>query len=460
MSFKSTFLLLSFFTARLIPLNAQNWSELATGVVDTNHRTWALKILDDNVVWMSSVETVFPPGGGPWLSAEPRAYRSLDGGLNWEVNDMPIDSVTFWDIAPVDSLTAFAASGPLLKTIDGGATWEVVTSYEDFPIYTHFFNEMEGWIAGVNFGDLRFGLTSDGGETWTYVGGLAWDAPDSTSIPERIGFERPEIAYSLMNGSYDIHGDMIVLNMWGGTYWVSYDKGYNWERKYTPMFDLGYSASTVAIKDSLTYLFTGDTDTLYNFVTPFSYYTNDGGNTWTEGELSINTATSTYVPNAGEETYIVSGQYFNLEGTQITQDNGATWTTIDSTRIIVADFDESGRGVGTFGDILAFGDFVENGKIYTWFFEPNSTDEDVIDDYSFRIFPNPVSDVLTLEYQQGFYGESVHVKIIGLDSRVHHSVDIQISGQQAIPVHDLTSGSYYLTIQSEGKMVLKQFVKM
>lgn len=347
-------------------LQAQQWTEIASDIFASEQRTWSIKMVDENVVWASS-------SVGFNGNTRPTSYRSLDGGKTWNSSLVSgANGTVAWDIAPIDSLHAFlgasSANGNLYETHDGGSTWEVNQSYEDSPVYVHFFNENEGWVAGAENTTIRFGLTKDGGVTWTYIGGEDWATPEGTSIPDIIGLERPEIAYSTLNGSYDVKGNMIIMNMWGGTYWVSYDKGYNWERKYTPAAEAERSNGTVAIKDSLTYMFTGDLNTSYNLVPEVSYYTEDGGITWVTGNPSVNTSVGEYLEGT-DNTFIVCGQFGNVQGTQVTTDGGRTWTKVDNTRIVAADFVASGKGIGVFGDASQFGNFDENGKVYEWSYE-------------------------------------------------------------------------------------------
>lgn len=443
---------LSIFT--FVNLSAQDWTQISEDIFPAEQRIWSLKMVDDDVVWTCS-------SIGFSGNTQPTVYRSMDGGINWNRTTLSQENGSIaWDVAPIDSLHAFLSAGHIYKTDDGGHTWNEMSNYEDTPLYIHFFSPTEGWVAGSDANrDLRFGLTSDGGESWIYAGGTDWEMAEGTSLPEKIGLERPELAYSMLNGSYDIKGDMIIMNMFGGTYWVSYDRGYNWERKYTPMVDLGISASTVAIKNDGTYMFTGDTDTLYNFVTPFSYYTEDGGNTWIVGEPSINTSSSQYIHDS-DSIFIVCGQYGNVQGTQITYDFGLTWETIDNTRILAADFTESGKGIGVFGDASQFSDFTENGKVYEWNFDLPSSTEKIDNMPTILTMPNPFTHHLTIDTKNVFGTEEVLIELMGLNGQVFMTAPSKNQSKIELSTKNLPSGIYTLKITGKHKMIVKKVAKI
>ncbi|RME64434.1 MAG: hypothetical protein D6782_08295, partial [Alphaproteobacteria bacterium] len=92
--------------------------------------------------------------------------RSSDGGETWEDfstgEDAMLTSVSF-----VDAETGFIAGefGTVLKSLDGGENWEAMTPVPN-GLYVQsalFVGPETGWIAGLNGLIYR---TEDGGETW------------------------------------------------------------------------------------------------------------------------------------------------------------------------------------------------------------------------------------------------------------------------------------------------------
>ncbi|MGD9764108.1 MAG: WD40/YVTN/BNR-like repeat-containing protein [Candidatus Binatia bacterium] len=72
----------------------------------------------------------------------------------------------FYDVAAIDADTAIVVGygGKILRTADGGYTWDVIDSGSDKALYSVDFPDREhGWIAGQS-GTLLH--SSDGGKTW------------------------------------------------------------------------------------------------------------------------------------------------------------------------------------------------------------------------------------------------------------------------------------------------------
>ncbi len=91
---------------------------------------------------------------------------SEDGGASWGEDsfgdDVQLTSVQFLD----DSVGYIAGEfGMVLKTIDGGQTWEPVEVLpgDFYPQAAHFMDTERGWVVGLNGAILH---TPDGGDSW------------------------------------------------------------------------------------------------------------------------------------------------------------------------------------------------------------------------------------------------------------------------------------------------------
>ena len=93
--------------------------------------------------------------------------RSADGGNTWEDFSL-YEDFTLTALAFPDEQHAFAVGefGTLVKSVDGGNGWEVMPPIADdfYPLSVHFANAKEGWVSGV-LGLVLY--TDDGGETWS-----------------------------------------------------------------------------------------------------------------------------------------------------------------------------------------------------------------------------------------------------------------------------------------------------
>lgn len=107
-------------------------------------------------------------------------YRTNDGGKTWRlvpiaVNQGHLESVYFlndkegWLSGAVESDDAKAEAGRaiLVRTVDGGKTWERVFAKDDEPFFSRvmFVDEQHGWL----FGRDNVYQTQDGGQSWHTV---------------------------------------------------------------------------------------------------------------------------------------------------------------------------------------------------------------------------------------------------------------------------------------------------
>ncbi len=111
-----------------------------------------IEVLND-----STLIAVGPKGG---------IIKSEDGGLSW----YPIKVNLIKDLYSVcfitDSLGYVAGDNIVMRTRDGGKTWETVMATIDYYTDIYFKDENHGWVVGAYGTILR---TIDGGESWQYA---------------------------------------------------------------------------------------------------------------------------------------------------------------------------------------------------------------------------------------------------------------------------------------------------
>ena len=102
-------------------------------------------------------------------------YKTTDGGVNWETQNSGVahpDWGALYSTCFMDENTGWAvgvnswpgSSDPILKTTDGGATWnEQATPGDDGLRSVCFVNATTGWTVGFSAGIYH---TTDGGTTW------------------------------------------------------------------------------------------------------------------------------------------------------------------------------------------------------------------------------------------------------------------------------------------------------
>jgi photosystem II stability/assembly factor-like uncharacterized protein len=129
----------------------KNWQHIA-GSPDFN--AFGLDVVGNTIVGVG-----FDGAGAPIV-------RSNDGGQTWTYFAFPGTS-TLRDVDMVtDTLGYIAGSGWLLKTTNGGATWQTLRTGASW-VSISFADPLNGWSVAVNGNGFKeIWHTSDGGVTW------------------------------------------------------------------------------------------------------------------------------------------------------------------------------------------------------------------------------------------------------------------------------------------------------
>jgi photosystem II stability/assembly factor-like uncharacterized protein len=140
--------------------------------------TWAQFILGSN-----TLRTVQSLGTTVWVAGDSgKAYRSTTFGETWQHFTLASPNTRFTDLQFLDNQIGFlvGSNGTILKTTDGGATWDSKTpaSVENFNAVS-FRDSQVGFIVGKNGKVQR---TTDGGETWTELSNRTWEGKEIFSV--------------------------------------------------------------------------------------------------------------------------------------------------------------------------------------------------------------------------------------------------------------------------------------
>jgi photosystem II stability/assembly factor-like uncharacterized protein len=214
--------------------------------------------LDENILWISTLNGF--------------AYRSTDGGQNWQQSTQVTSDENIFALAAIDSMTAFVCGGtiPVLgnakiyRTTDGGQSWDSVytaTGPSTFWNFIHFFDTYNGIaMSDAPTGGQPFVIvkTTDGGENWTPIS----NAP--TPNPNEFGMVNTFQFFDEMNGWFGTtYGGRIFRTTDGGDTWTGYPSGNTNGRIYSVNFVSPF-IGVRACDES-----------------PYLTRTTDGGQTWT-----------------------------------------------------------------------------------------------------------------------------------------------------------------------------------
>ena len=294
-----------------------------------------------------------------WASgAGSTVLRTVDGGATWQKLSVTTDALDFRDVDAIDAKTAYILSignGPasrIYKTSDGGATWQLQFKNDDPKA---FLDAMSFWDAdhGIAFGDsvdLHFYIliTNDGGHTWSRV--------PPTSLPPA---QANEGAFAASGTNIAVYGKS---HAWIGTGAAAksrvlrtIDGGHTWQAADTPLAS-GPSAGifSIAFRDAHHGIIAGGDYRKEQEAVDNVAVTSDGGATWrlVKGLSGFRSVTA-YVP--GTKTIIALGP----SGGDYSLDDGQTWTKLDGPGFDTFSFaprKQIGWGAGANGSIgkLAF----------------------------------------------------------------------------------------------------------
>lgn len=186
--------------------------------VDPYRGAWDMSVIDEHNIYLL---------GTRWNEPDPEVlYRSVDGGLTWNVvegtNVSKLRGIL--TIYFVDGTTGWGGGGAVLKTEDGGSSWiSQVGIAEVRRLY--FKDEMNGLAVG----NSKLIITEDGGNTWA----------DILSGDERITDLRSIFFIDQVNGwvvgrgiEEEIEGEGSTCNY--SVLMRTRDGGENWTVKYLP----------------------------------------------------------------------------------------------------------------------------------------------------------------------------------------------------------------------------------
>lgn len=265
-----------------------------------------------------------------------RVVKTTDGGATWDTMFVPgADSLQFRDVHAFDGNRAFVLSigngtdSRIYKTTDGGANWELSFLNED---ENAFFDCFSFWDPSTGFafsdsheGEFTLIQTSDG---------FSWSRIDPSLVPDARDGE----------GAFAASGTCVQT--WeGGHGWFATgasavdtrvirttDFGASWSEAITPIASLTGSEgiSTMSVLDPEHLAILGGDFTQRDSVYANVAISTDGGATWapaTPAPIGGSVYGSTYVPGTGTPTLIGVAP----TGTAFSSDNASSWTRIDDT---------------------------------------------------------------------------------------------------------------------------------
>jgi photosystem II stability/assembly factor-like uncharacterized protein len=312
-----------------------------TQTIDTKSDFRGLCAVGPSVAWVSGTNGTFA--------------RTTDGGKTWLVGAVPgAEKLDFRDVEAFGDSTAYLLSaGPgdasrIYKTIDAGKSWAMQFKNADPEAFFDaiaFWDEQDGIALGDPVkGAFQLVVTADGGANWRPF--------PATSLPPALP---GEAAFAASGTCLVTRGKTDVWFVTGGAkvarVFYSKDRGQKWEVSETPVIAGNESAGifSIAFRDDRHGIIVGGDYRKPNDTGATAAITSDGGKTWTALDKRLPFRSAVTWTKAG---WVAVG----TSGSNISQDNGATWKLLDREAYNGVAFISSGEGwaIGPKGRIAKF----------------------------------------------------------------------------------------------------------
>jgi photosystem II stability/assembly factor-like uncharacterized protein len=314
--------------------------------------------------------------------------------LKWFSTNAPIASSRTDDIWFVDPMVGWAvnSNGQIIKTTDGGNTWEQQFQDDIYLRCIGFATPLKGWAGTLTEGK-RFYATTDGGQNWTLIDNLLPELAPSAICGLTVVNE------SVVYGSgtnFPNRPPRMVKTVDGGVTWTAWDMSEH---------------ATILIDNYFTspergWVVGGKADPAIanpsrDDVIPVVLFTEDGGKTWVNRVESISSSFPLgewgwKIQFLNEQVGFVSLENFKQGAILKTTDGGKTWARLrvndpqeNANLEGIGFIDETHGWVGGWGDA----DFVGGFSSETTDGGNNWQDANQIGQFinRFRFFGNPVT---------------------------------------------------------------------
>lgn len=316
---------------------AAQWIEQASG---TKMRLRGVSAVNARVAWASG--------------ANGTVLKTTDGGATWQALKVPdAEKLDFRDVDAFDANTAYVLSigegekSRIYKTTDGGKTWQLQFTNHNPKA---FFDAMAFWDAkhGLAVSDPVDGhflviKTSDGGANWKEV--------SSAQMPLAIAGEG---AFAASGSCITVEGNK---NAWfatgGGAARVfrSTDGGESWQVAATPIVSGLPPAGifSIVFKTAQNGVIVGGDYTKESDAQNHVATTNDGGKSWTLAKVLPKGFRSAVAYVSGKTSRLIA---VGPSGTDFSQNDGLNWIPLGTTGYHAVSFAaDSGWAVGEGGRI-------------------------------------------------------------------------------------------------------------
>jgi photosystem II stability/assembly factor-like uncharacterized protein len=470
-----TLLLAALTTICANTLTAQ-WIDQTVPAPATNSFVTDVDAVDSLTCW--GLTNYYTPNGASCPAASNKIIRTVDGGATWQLKT--ISSPGGFNCMSICALSANEAwvatcnefamtSGKIMHTTDGGNTWSGHTStFTHGLFFIHFFNVWEG----VAIGGKEVYTTTDGGTTWQLNPA---DLPNPFTTPGN-----PYYPIFLRN-SIEVKGSTIWIGDTDGVIYKSTNKGLTWTASQG-VWTLLVGNSNPAIK-GIAFKDEMNGYAIYHKVQcganggcgvldeGHMVKTTDGGDTWSLMDFDWNTLPSfyyyakhdiAYVPGT-EHTYLITAADIEniISYSAISYDNCTTWTVLDSAvkHTTISFVDSRIAWTGSTFD-------ANFGGMFRWDLEVDTTVSTGILQDNFTalhvsLYPNPANSDVNLQLHLENTQE-VELSIYNIAGQLSFSTNwtaTKGASRKEVDISSLAAGVYYCHIKAGNKQQIIKLMK-
>ncbi len=400
-------------------------------------------------------------------AANGELLKSIDGGITWELVNFTLSTPNpnvlgaIYDIEFSDINNGYmlmGANGPswnasyLYTTSDGGNTWENFAHDGNVMEMGSIFSDNNDhlFLGGVGFFESSLILEYDN-FNWTQNVGIPTSVSPTSAVVVDMDFNE-NLGLAATNGEYILRSD---------------DYGQTWDTVNTNIDANTMISSVLIIDEFIAYAGYESNGMSFGLLK-----TEDGGLSWFQ---DMNSATFFYpkwncldqsestVINHSRPIYagasIETGTSTGFNGMIFESSDGFSWTYSEVAESINAiasnDYEEFIDFTGSTNLMKKTFAVGNSGYLITNHMIQNLSIEES-DEVEVEIYPNPAIDQITIKLDKA---NDWTVKIID-HSMKEVRVDIEsYSSEKIINISSLASGVYYITLTKEGQKIIKTVVK-
>ncbi|HPS26121.1 MAG TPA: C10 family peptidase [Bacteroidales bacterium] len=430
------------------------WIKQNTGFAKSSRGIRNISIVNADVVWAAGYNGI--------SSANPCQdfTKTVNGGATWTPGTITFTGSENFSIANFHAISdqiCYACMFPsgenggyIVKTIDGGATWNIQTSANfsnSWADFVHFFDANNGVCVGDPTSspyEFLIYTTSNGGSTWTQV--------PLANIPAPAG----GAGETAIVDQFDAYGNTIWFGTSRGKIYKSTDKGLNWTKYPSGSTTYIYTNAQVTpvFKDASTGIVLG----VYSADGSFAGVkkTTDGGATWTAITPTgyfVKTPNIDFAPGT-------TGTWVNVSsgiglGSSYSTNDCAAFINIDTGSVQYTCVEMLDMETGWAG---SFNENAANGGIYKWV-NPLTvgTGEHNRANSTIQIYPNPTSGVVNIQFSI-FASEKAYITVYNLIGEKVLEKEFDPSFEMLLPL-DLSGnvpGMYLVTVQTGSEVTTRR----